>query len=1042
MQKLLLALLGAGSLLAAPAQTLDEWQDPETTSVNRMPMHATLFAYESAEAAAAADKSASARYLPLDGVWRFQWVRDADRRPTDFFRADYDDRAWGSMPVPGMWELNGYGDPLYLNIGYAWREQFASNPPHVPVKENHVGSYRREIEIPASWSGQQIVARFGSATSNLYLWVNGRFAGYSEDSKVEAEFDVTKFVRPGRNLFALQIFRWSDGTYLEDQDFFRLSGLARESYLYARDRRHIGDVRLTPSLSDNYTRGTLDVELTGSAAAKGCSAEVVLTDAGGTAVARAATRLQGPTARLTLDAGRVALWSAETPILYGVTVTLRSPKNEVIEVIPLHTGFRESKIEGGQLLVNGQPVLIKGANRHELDPDGGYVVPVERMIEDIRILKENNFNAVRTCHYPDDERWYDLCDRYGIYLVAEANIESHGMGYREKTLAKVPAYAKAHLERNERNVKRNINHPSVIVWSLGNEAGDGPNFDACFDWIKAYDPSRPIQYERAEGTRNTEIVCPMYWHYDLCREYLENRIYKGWGHRDTHYGDRLTKPLIQCEYAHAMGNSQGGFGLYWQMIRKYPHYQGGFIWDFADQSLRKVGRGGAMIYGYGGDWNPYDASDQNFCDNGLISPDRILNPHMHEVRYWQQPLWTTLGSDGRTLSVFNENFFRTMDNCYLRWTLLRDGESVRSGIVADLAVAPQRHAAVALPLAAASLPADGELLLNVEYRLKDAEPLLAPDHCVAYQQFTLREAAPQAAPAAEGHIAVRDSDRRYLIVENPAVRIDFDRRSGCMTRYEVDGTQLLDEGAVLEPNFWRAPTDNDFGAGLQRKSRVWEHPGVKLTALDSREQNGLAVVTARYELTEVGVELTLEYRIDGRGRIAVAERMTAGKRTDVPNLMRFGMRMRLPGRFDRIDYYGRGPWENYADRKDGALIGRYRQTVDEQFYAYIRPQETGTKSDVRRWKQHDIAGRGIEITAAAPFSASALHYSQESLDEGLEKRQMHSQEVAPDRAVWLTIDKAQQGVGGIDSWGALPVPECRLPYGDYTFEFTITPLAR
>ena len=1038
MKKTLLTLLLGGLAAGLHAQSFTEWQNPEVNAVNRLPMRATCFAYESADAAAAGDKSASERFLTLDGEWRFCWVRHADERPTEFFRTDFNDGAWGTMPVPGMWELNGYGDPQYLNIGYPWREQFENDPPHVPVRENHVGSYRRWIDIPADWSGSEIVAHFGSVTSNLYLWVNGRFVGYSEDSKLEAEFDVTRYVRPGRNLFAMQVFRWSDGTYLEDQDFFRLAGIARESYLYARDRRHVADIRLDASLSENYTRGTLGVGLTFPAAARGCTAEVALTAPDGAPVASGAVKVTGRTARLALDAGKVRPWSAETPVLYGVTVTLRDASGRTLEVIPLRTGFREVKIENGQLLVNGQPILIKGANRHEMDPDGGYVVSRERMLQDIRLFKENNFNAVRTCHYPDDPYWYELCDRYGLYMVAEANIESHGMGYGEQTLARNPRYAKAHLERNMRNVQRNVNHPSVIIWSLGNEAGDGPNFDACFDWIKAWDPSRVIQYERSDdtpGNRNTEIFCPMYWSYDLCRKYLATNP---------------SRPLIQCEYAHAMGNSLGGFGLYWQLIRSEPRYQGGFIWDFVDQSLRKQGRNGVTVYGYGGDWNPYDASDQNFCDNGLVSPDRVPNPHMHEARYWQQPLWSAFAEESNTLSVFNENFFRAIDNCYLRWSVLCDGEPVQSGLVADLCVAPQRDTTLRLPIRREALPAAGELLLNVEYRLQDAEPLLAPDHRIAYQQFTLRAAAPADLTVAErqadrhnslGRITVRDNDRNYLIVESPLVRIDFRRTDGLMTRYEVCGTRLLDEGAVLEPNFWRAPTDNDFGAGLQRKNRVWDDPGLRLTALEHATEQGVATVTARYALEHTGGTLTLEYRIDNAGEIAVREALEAdGSRNGVPDLMRFGMRLRMPAAFDRIDYYGRGPWENYADRKDGALLGRYRQTVEEQFYPYIRPQETGTKSDVRRWRQHDIAGRGVEITAAAPFSASALHYAQEALDEGLSKRQGHSPEVEADDAVWLTIDKAQYGLGGIDSWGQITEPEFRLPYGDYEFHFLIRPV--
>jgi len=1024
------------SAIGASAQTFTEWQDPEVNAVNRQPMHASFFAYES-DTAAKNGKELSRRFLPLDGEWRFDWTRDADRRPKDFFRTDFDDGSWATMPVPGLWELHGYGDPIYVNEGYPWREQFTSDPPNVPVAGNHVGSYRRTIEIPASWEGRQVIAHFGSATSNLYLWVNGHFVGYSEDSKLECEFDVTRYVRPGANLFALQIFRWSDGTYLEDQDFFRFSGLARENYLYARDRRHIDDIRLDATLSDGRTHGILDAELTLSPAAKGGAVEIVLSDRTGKELARERAKIAAQSLRLTLDAGAVNPWSAELPELYDVRITLEDPSGRMLETVPLHAGFRDVKIEGGQLLVNGRPILIKGVNRHEMDPDGGYIVSEARMIEDIRILKANNFNAVRTCHYPDDPRWYDLCDRYGIYLVAEADIESHGMGYGEKTLAKDPRYAKAHLERNERNVRRNINHPSVIVWSLGNEAGDGPNFDACYDWIKNYDPSRPVHYERAiysEGARNTEICCPMYWSHERCEKYLNGEP---------------KMPLIQCEYAHAMGNSGGGFGDYWKLIRKYPGYQGGYIWDFADQSQRKTGKGGVGIWGYGGDWNPYDASDCNFCDNGLVAPDRTPNPHLFEARYWQQPLWCSLDDDGRTLRVFNEYFFRTANNCYLRWTILRDGDPWRSGIVSGWAIRPQQTRTFVLPYDPARLPADGELLLNVEFRLCDAEPLLAPDHRIAYQQFPLREAAPAAFPAAGRRetsgretdpLRICDRDRNYLIVENADVRIDFRRADGFIVRYEIGGAPLLDAGARLEPNFWRAPTDNDYGAGLQRKNRVWADPGLRLVSLEKALKADTAVVTAHYALERTGGALEIEYRIASTGAIAVSQRLAAGDRPGIPDLMRFGMRMRMPAAYDAIDYYGRGPWENYADRKDGALLGRYRQTVDEQFYPYIRPQETGTKSDVRRWRQTDAAGRGLEIAAAAPFFASALHYAQEALDEGPDKRQGHSPEIVPDTAVWLCIDGSHCGVGGINSWGQLPQPPYRLPYKDYAFEFELIPV--
>ena len=723
MKKTFLILAAALSgVLAAGAQTGREWQDPAVNEINRLPMRSSFAAGER---------------LSLDGVWKFHWVRNASERPSGIGAVDYDDAAWGSMPVPGMWELNGYGDPVYVNIGYAWRGNFRNDPPYVPDAENHVGSYRRTFDIPASWGGKDIFLSIGSATSNVYVWVNGRFVGYSEDSKLAAQFDITKFVKPGENLIALQMFRWSDGTYLEDQDFWRFAGIARGVELTARDKAHLEDVRITPVLDSEYKDATLRVEVETTPRVK--SVGLTLRDAAGGVVAEHRLQPAGGKGGYVFEVADPAKWSAETPNLYTLEIAVSDGRG-VTETVTQPVGFRSVEIRDAQLLVNGQPVLIKGADRHEMDPVGGYVVSRERMIEDIRILKENNFNAVRTCHYPDDARWYALCDRYGLYLVAEANLESHGMGYDEKTLAKNPAYAQAHLERNIRNVRRNINHPSVIVWSLGNEAGDGPNFDACYDWIKAYDPSRPIHHERAvysPGSRNTDIICPMYWDYERCEKYL---------------AENPAKPLIQCEYAHAMGNSMGGFREYWELIRREPKYQGGFIWDFVDQSLHKKGRNGVTVYGYGGDWNPYDPSDQNFCDNGLIGPDRIPNPHMEEVRYYYQSVWTSWAGDaGNTVEVLNENFFRGLENYDLHWEVLCDGTPLRRGVVDGLKAAPQQRVRIALPYDPATLPAAGELLLDVAYKLKTAEGILPAGHTAARAQLPIREyvfTAPAAKSAA------------------------------------------------------------------------------------------------------------------------------------------------------------------------------------------------------------------------------------------------------------------------------------------------------
>ena len=1013
----------------------EAWHDAQVNAINRMPMHATFFAYENRETALKGDKNASERFLSLNGDWRFSWVKDADDRPTDFYRTDYNDGHWATMPVPGLWEVNGYGDPLYVNIGYAWREQFRNDPPQVPTVDNHVGSYRREIEIPESWRGQQIIAHFGSVTSNLALWVNGSFVGYSEDSKLEAEFDITRYVKPGRNLFAFQVFRWCDGSYLEDQDFWRLSGVGRDCYLYSRDKKHIEDVRLRASLSEDYSRGQLDVELLFPREARGCTARVSLTAPAG-APALDLTRevkISATTERLTLDAGAVRSWSSETPTLYDVTVALTDAAGRTLEVIPFRVGFRNVEIRNGQLLVNGQPILIKGVNRHEMDPDNGYYVTEERMLQDIRLMKQANVNAVRTCHYPDAGRWYELCDEYGLYVVAEANLESHGMGYGQTTLARNPLFAKAHLERNRRNVVRNFNHPSVIVWSLGNEAGDGENFTACYKWIKAFDPSRPVHYEQAEGGDNTDIMCPMYWSYDECEEYISGNP---------------KKPLIQCEYAHAMGNSEGGFKEYWDLIRKYPSYQGGFIWDFVDQSLR-VKRNGRWIYVYGGDFNPYDASDNNFCDNGLISPDRRPNPHYWEVAFQHQSIWTR-PEDLRAgkIRVYNENFFRDLSNCRLTWTLLAEGRTVQSGTIESLDVAPQQEQTYTLPLALDGL--EGEVLLNVEYRLKQAEPALEAGTCVARAQLPVVDYRFEPVTLenrtvdryTQPTVTLSDADRNYLRIASECFMLDFRRRDGLITRYEIGGVPCLAEGTVLRPNFWRAPTDNDFGAGLQRKYDAIRHPELRLTGFDYSQEEGIVRVRAEYDFPAYAATLSVNYAINNVGEITVEQQVKVHGKVDdasLPRLFRFGMLMTLPEDFDRIDYYGRGPGENYADRKSAAFLGLYHQTVDQQPYPYIRPQETGTKSDLRWWQQSMPGGWGLRFTSDAPFSASALHYSPESLSCGMEKAQLHFPEIEADDRVWLCIDGVQMGLGGEDSWGAMPRKEYLIPYTDLSFRFKISP---
>lgn len=1006
------------------AQTT-EWRNAEVNAVNRLPMHTAYFAYENRDAAKSGIKEQSSNYMTLNGCWKFHWVKDAEARPLDFWQPAFNDKGWGEMAVPGIWELNGYGDPVYLNVGYAWRNQFKNNPPEVPTENNHVGSYRREFEVPASWKGKDVIAHFGSVTSNIYLWVNGRYVGYSEDSKLEAEFNLTPYLKTGqKNLIAFQVFRWCDGTYMEDQDFFRLSGVARDCYLYARNKKRIQDIRVLPDLDGEYVDGSLSVSLD----VKGTGdISLELVDADGKQVTATSAQRSGI---LRMEVAAPHKWTAETPYLYTLYASLK----ETGEVIPVKVGFRKVEIKNSQVLVNGQPVLIKGANRHELDPDGGYVVSRERMLQDVKLMKKLNINALRTCHYPSDSYLYELCDQYGLYMVAEANLESHGHRRGENAIAMRPDYLKAHLERNQRNVQRNFNHPSIIFWSLGNEAGYGPNFEAAYDWVKSEDASRPCQYEEAIWTEGgkTDIYCPMYAGYKSLEKYAQGKD---------------PRPFIQCEYAHAMGNSLGGFKEYWDLYRKYPNLQGGFIWDFVDQSLRWKGKDGVMIYAYGGDFNRFDPSDMNFCNNGLISPDRKFNPHAYEVQHYYQNIWISPANLSKgEISIYNENFFRDLSAYYLEWEVLADGEVVRKGRVEQLEVAPQQTARLALNIGETT--PGKEYLLNVACRLKNNEGLLPVDYTVAKNQLTL---VPYQAPEMMLKNVVSantlpvvpqiiDNQRNRLIVKGEDFVMEFSKTNGYLSKYEVDGLEYLVEGAALVPNFWRAPTDNDFGAALPNRWKVWKSPVIQLKSLQSTIEQEQVVVTAEYEMKEVSALLHLSYLINNQGAVRVTQKLTADKNAKVPSLFRFGMQMQMPQAFSTVAYYGRGPIENYSDRNHSTDLGIYRQTVDEQFYPYIRPQENGTKTDIRWWKVLNAGCSGLQVVGDAPFSASALHYTIESLDEGLTKKQGHSPEVQKAPLTNLCIDKKQMGLQGENSWGSLPLPEYQLPYGDYEFTFMLKPI--
>lgn len=1014
----LIIALGAG---AQPAG--EPWMDLQVNEINRLPVHTSFMAHD-------VNSATMSRYLSLDGDWKFHWVANLDQRPTDFWRPDLDDSDWGTMPVPGMWELNGYGDPVYVNIGFPWRDNWDNDPPRVPVQDNHVGTYRRHIALPADWNGKQVIAHFGSVTSNINLWVNGQFVGYAEDSKTAAEFDITPYVHEGDNLLAFQVMRWCDGTYSEDQDFWRLSGVARSSYLYCRDKNyHIDDLRLTAGLTDDFKDGTLMISpiTTG----KGTLTYQLL-DAQGKEVTIT------PAGENRWIIPNVEKWTAETPNLYSLVTTFTpADKKAKGEVVTIKVGFRRVEIVNGQLLVNGKAIYIKGANRHEMDPDGGYVVSRERMIADIKEMKRMNINAVRTCHYPDDPMWYDLCDEYGLYVFAEANQEGHGFHYDPNTAPTYkPMFAKPILERNQHNVSVQFNHPSVIVWSLGNETCDGPNFTAAHDWIRATDPSRPIHWERAQGGENTDLMCPMYASPEWCERYASK--------------PESTKPLILCEYNHAMGNSGGGLMEYWDAVRRLPKFQGGFVWDFVDQGLRVKTADGKEYFSYGGDYNTHDPSDNNFNCNGLVSPDRVWNPHAYETAYYYQNVWAEdVNVQQGDIAVRNEFFFRDLSNLKMRWQLLVNGESMLNGEELNLNVVPQGRQMLHLPIAntLAALDLNSEVMLNVDFLLKEKEPLMEAGQRIAYAQLPIIEAAPQAAALSHDKTKFKIQQPKHgaLTIAADGMEIAFDGRTGFMTKYVVNGTPLLGKGGTLKPNFWRAVTDNDMGAWLQQKLQVWRNPAMNLTSLgvDKKTSSKSQVtVVAHYEMPEVHARLTLTYEIHAGGAMCITQGIAFDDSyTDIPEMLRFGLVMEMQYQMDNSHFYGRGPIENYADRRYSQRLGIYRQTANEQFYPYIRPQETGTKGDIRWWNQTDNQGNGIKVTSDKPFYASALHHDIATLDEGDEKHQRHPSQLTESAYTVLTLDSEHCGVGGIDSWGARPLEQYRIPAIDRTCSFTITPIA-
>lgn len=1055
MKRQVLLACAAVACMAVSAQKTGAkpfWLDANQNRVNTEAPRASFFAYESADLAQKGEKKNSSRYVSLEGKWRFNFVKNHNEAPKGFEAVGFDDSQWEDFPVPGLFELNGHGDRIYKNTGYAWSTQFANQPGFVEEKNNYTGSYRKEVEIPASWKGEDVYLHVGSATSNLQVWVNGKFVGYSEDSKVEAEFCLTKYLVPGKkNLIAMQVMRWCDGSYGEDQDFWRFTGIAREVYLYSRPKVHIQDLAILQDLTNNYKDGQLTVSAI-MAGTKASKLSYSLKDKTGREVAKA----EGMSNQKTqLNVSGAHQWSAEDPYLYTLEVSLGNGKS-ASEVISKKVGFRSVEIKNAQVLVNGKPVLFKGANRHELDPDNGYVVSVERMIQDIQVMKHLNINAVRTCHYPDDPRWYDLCDQYGIYVVAEANFESHGMGYGDRRLAQDPMYKKTIVERNVNNFQVQKNHPSIIFWSLGNESGYGDNFEAAYDKVKELETAlggkRPVQYEQAyqDMNKKSDLYCPMYADYNNCEQYCK--------------GDK-PRPLIQCEYAHAMGNSMGGLKEYWDLVRKYPKYQGGFIWDFVDQGIRGTSKvTGKQIWMYGGDEGRYPASDHNFNCNGIIAPDRSLNPHANEVRYEYQNIWVkNVDLQKGQAELYNENFFTDLSNITAHITLVIDGQDVVGYDWEDIQCGPQQT--VQLPLREGmsmlrqllSQNKGKEVLANIDFALKQDNGLQKRGDIVAHQQFVLQGYQfPKAEEVIAASEPAKDKNGKYTeeveqdgmlacyTLSAAGTSITVNRYNGNLDYVDVDGRCVLQDGYSVTPNFWRAPTDNDFGAGFQNKFRAWKDAERRVKSVSVVDAAaGAKAIKVEYNMPRVHANLVITYTLTTKGEIIVNEALDVDENAqDKPQLFRFGMQWVMPSEYNEVEYYGKGPGENYIDRNNGDRLGVWKQTVESQYWNYIRPQESGNKTEVRYWRVLNAANKGLEFVATGAMECSALNYLPEDLDSGTDKgaTQFHSGDLTPRQFTVVQVQQRQLGTGCVNSWGAWPRSEYQMPYKDYEFTYIVRPI--
>lgn len=1030
---MMLVLFAIAFALNLPAQERTPapyWEEPEVFAENKLAPRATLIPYTSTEDAI--ERGESEWVMDISGEWRFHWTKTPAERPEGFWAMDYDDNGWGSIPVPGNWEINGYGVPIYTNVIYP----HPLNPPYIPHDDNPTGCYRHSFNIPTEWDGRRTILHFESGLAAMHIWLNGEKVGYSEGTKCAAEFDITPYVKVGENLLAIEGYRWCDGSYLEDQDFWRLSGFDRAVKVYSVDKVRIGDMFVVADLDKSYKRGLYEANVT----IENCydksfsgSVELQLMDKSAKAVARFVRNISVEAGK-SLDVefeksiAQVKQWSHEQPNLYTTVVTLRDARGKVVEATSCRTGFRKVEIVDGVLLLNGKRLMINGVNIHEHNPATGHVVNRELMIKDLELMKQFNINAVRTSHYPQPTEWYDLCDEYGILLVDEANIEAHGCGtgeddryydyhpcWREEWFA-------AHHDRIAAMVERDKNHPSVIIWSMGNESGNGPVYSIEYKWIKERDKTRPIQFEQAWGGDNTDIVCPMYPSIADMKRYADR--------------ENPAKPYIMCEFAHAMGNSTGNFREYFDIMEGRPHMQGGFIWDWVDQGIDAVGNDGRHYWGYGGDFGAWMYThDENFCCNGVVLPDRTPHPGLYEVKKVYQDIRFELvdAAQGK-LRIHNEFNFNNLSLYSYRYELLRNGKSVASGDIANVKAAAGKYADVFVELPA--LDDSGEYLLNIYALQRVADPLIPVGHTIASEQFSLsgfnfERRVPK------GKITY-EKNEQYIAAYVGETAVLFSLNNGVLQRYVANGRNLMSQ--LPEPWFWRAPTDNDWGEGLQRTCNVWRTNRGRVIDSSVEERDDMLIVRSVRELVDAPSHFTTTYTFMADGSLKV-EVDWERKGEFVPELPRLGMRMIFPANYKNFKFYGRGPWENYSDRCESSFVGIYEQSTDEQLFNYVRPQESGNKTDVRWLELTNERGVGVRIEGLQPLSVSAMPYRAEDMDPGLGmKKQMHYSDIEPRREVVLHVDYAQRGLGGDTSWGAKPHDAYRLTADRYSYGYVIIPL--